>query len=146
MSDFIRTLASNAVVIAARDRDEKQFFGQGWSHYPKAFQHALNGVNYYLSVYNTPNHTQVNWNLKDEAMPFNGAGYPEWPLGETWLLFALTPEESRTLAAEIGLPFADWLEAALAACRSDVTAEAMARAGNVVDLPNFHASRAGDDQ
>src|SRR5579859_7848381 len=88
MSDFIKTLAAHPIVVRARARDVKQFFGQGWSHYPKVFQYATDGINFCLLVYNTPNHTQVNWNLGDEAMPLNGAGYPEWPLGETWLLFA----------------------------------------------------------
>lgn len=142
MSDSIRAIAGNAAVLAARARDEKQYFGQGWSHYPTAFRHTSNGVQYYLSVYNTPKHIQVNWSVSDEVMPSGGAGRREWPYGEAWLVFALTPEESRGLADELGLSISDWLAGALASCQGDTTAESMARDGNVIDLPSFHASRA----
>jgi hypothetical protein len=138
VSDFILNLARDPVVAAARHRDEKAFFGQGWSHYPRAFEHSAGGVNFYLSVFNTPNHVQVNWNLSDADLP---------PLTYTdgkRLLFALTPEETTTLAASLGLPVTGWLAGALEACRTDVTPEKVARAGNVVDLPNFHAARTED--
>ena len=139
MSEFLRDLSSRPLVVAARARDEKEFFGQCWSHYPETFQHATAGVDFCLSMWNTPNHRQINWGLRDQ-----GTDHGDYADG-VWLTFALTPEESRALAAEIGLPITDWLDAALAACRQDVTPDAVARAGNVVDLPTFHASRAGDD-
>jgi hypothetical protein len=136
MSETIKNLrASDPVVAAALARDEKAFFGQGWSHYPVPFEHPLNGVRYYLFVFNTPNHVQVNWNLRDVGSDRND--YRD----DVSLLFALTPEESRGLASGLGLPVSEWLDAALAACRGDVTPGAVARDGNVVDLPNFHASR-----
>jgi hypothetical protein len=136
MSETIKSLrASDPVVAAARARDEKQFFGQGWSHYPTAFEHTLGGVRYYLHVFNTPNHVQVNWNLRDVGSDRND--YRD----DIFLLFALTPEESRGMASSLGVPISGWLDGALAACRGDVTPGVVARDGNVVDLSNFHASR-----
>jgi len=146
MSEFIRELSASAVATAAMARDEKQFFGQGWSHYETPFEALVGGVKYYLFVYNTPNHRQVNWNLKDEDVPYLMANTRQYPSGVACLQLALTPEESRSLADSIGLPIAEWLDAALESCRTDVTADRMARAGNVVDSATFHAARVGDDR
>jgi hypothetical protein len=136
--ETILNLRKTELVAKAEGRDEKEFFGQGWSHFPTKFQERLGEVNYYLFVYNTPRETQVNWNLR-----MVGSNRDSYGKGEL-LLLALTPEESRELAATLGLNIADWLAAALEACRTDVTAEKVARDGVCVDLANFHASRAGD--
>lgn len=144
MSSAIENLASNPIVATAYARDEKEFFGQGWSHYPTRFKATANGLRACLSVYNTPKHTQVNWSLSDADIPEDYIlrnGY-EWR--QQWTRFELTPEESRALAAELGFDIAAWLAGALEACRTDVTADMMARTGNVVDAATFHAARAGD--
>jgi hypothetical protein len=137
MGETIRALRQDAGVMAARARDEKEFFGQGWSHYPTPFRHTAGGVDYYLSVWNTPNCPQVNWSLRDAGCGLDDCG------DETSLLLALTPEESRGLAARLGLPLDGWLAEALGACARDVTPGAVARSGNVVDRETFNVLRSG---
>jgi hypothetical protein len=140
MSDFIVSLSADPALVTAAGRDARLFFGQGWSHYPLPFRHEAGGVKFYLTAYNTPRVTQVNWSVRDADLdPFR---YDE---GRS-LWFALTPDESRALAARLGLPLGEWLGAALEACRTDVTPGRVAEDGVVVDLPNFHAARAGDDR
>jgi hypothetical protein len=138
MSDFVVTLSADPVVETARGRDADLFFGQGWSHYPRPFRHEAGGVRFCLRVDNTPNVTRVNWSVREADLA--SFCYDE---GRS-LWFSLAPDESRDLAVRLGLPLADWLREALAACRSDVTPGRVAEDGVVVDLPNFHAGRAGD--
>lgn len=126
------------IVVAGAERvgnqSDKQIFGQGWSHFDERFLASSGGVDYSLSVWNTPNQPQVNWHAQPVGRdPRTG--------DMNFVCAALTVEESRELANAVGLLIGEWIDRAIDSCRSDVTAEKVAREGVCVDLPNFHAAR-----
>lgn len=131
--------------LANDNTAEREFWGEGWSHFPEAFECEIDGLCVRICCHNYAR-LKFAWCPRDPATA-NRA----WPDGADWAYGELTLEETITLGSEIGMEITDWLDRANQACDTDVfsdrdaeTPMAEIRRQTEVDPATFHALRSGD--